>query len=285
MSQGIEACLKEAVEAVAPRLNPNKRKNCFELTGCDFMLTEDFQLKLIEVNSNPCLEFSCPHLEELLPRVMDDAFQLSVDTFFKPPSASGGASGGSGGGGSVTKATALALDRLRDAKARNRFQQVYGPALPGGEERRGGKKAAAIAAIPVGAGRRRSREEGGRVGSFERSSSGSSRPPPLPPSGAARNGSLRNSAPSTAAATVAAAAREGGKPNRSRHVKAMTRGGGSEGSEPNRRSMTWSTDEEDNSEYLDARDGFSGVTIGCADDPAAATAFDLNDGEIDFDDI
>ncbi len=34
-------------------LNPNKRDNCFELMGFDFMIDEDFRVWLIEVNTNP----------------------------------------------------------------------------------------------------------------------------------------------------------------------------------------------------------------------------------------
>jgi D-alanine-D-alanine ligase-like ATP-grasp enzyme len=35
------------------QLNPNRRKNCFELLGYDFLIDEDFRLWLIEVNTNP----------------------------------------------------------------------------------------------------------------------------------------------------------------------------------------------------------------------------------------
>ena len=46
------------------------------MLGCryDFMITENFDVTLIEVNSNPCLEFACDMLERLLVDVMDDAF-------------------------------------------------------------------------------------------------------------------------------------------------------------------------------------------------------------------
>lgn len=39
---------------------------------------------LIEVNTNPCLEESSKLLKTLLPRMVNDAFKLTVDTVFPP---------------------------------------------------------------------------------------------------------------------------------------------------------------------------------------------------------
>jgi hypothetical protein len=39
---------------------------------------------LIEVNTNPCLDLSSPLLEELIPRMLDDAFRLTIDSAFDP---------------------------------------------------------------------------------------------------------------------------------------------------------------------------------------------------------
>ena len=50
MQEQMRAALKDAVEAVAGRINPKRRRNCFELVGCDFMVSEDFRLVLIEVH-------------------------------------------------------------------------------------------------------------------------------------------------------------------------------------------------------------------------------------------
>lgn len=41
--------------ASQPRINPNKRNNCFELLGLDFLIDEDFRTWLLEVNTNPYL--------------------------------------------------------------------------------------------------------------------------------------------------------------------------------------------------------------------------------------
>lgn len=60
-------------------LDPNKRKNCFELFGFDFILDEDFNVWMIEVNTNPCIEESSTLLKAYLPRLIDDMLKLSVD--------------------------------------------------------------------------------------------------------------------------------------------------------------------------------------------------------------
>jgi hypothetical protein len=40
------------------------------------------KLWLIEVNTNPCLEESSLILENLLPRMIDDAFKITIDEIF-----------------------------------------------------------------------------------------------------------------------------------------------------------------------------------------------------------
>ena len=58
------------------------RKNCFEIYGYDFMIDEKFNPFLIEINTNPGFEFSSPLINMLLPRLIDDAFKLTIDTDF-----------------------------------------------------------------------------------------------------------------------------------------------------------------------------------------------------------
>jgi len=59
------------------------RKYTFELVGYDFIIDSDFSVKLIEVNTNPCLEESSTLLKQYLPRMIDDALRLTVDTIFQ----------------------------------------------------------------------------------------------------------------------------------------------------------------------------------------------------------
>jgi hypothetical protein len=65
-------------------MNPNKRKNVFELFGFDFMIDEDFRTWLIEVNTNPYLGTPNAYMEQLMPRMLDDMFRIVVDPILEP---------------------------------------------------------------------------------------------------------------------------------------------------------------------------------------------------------
>ena len=54
----------------------------FELFGYDFLVDEDFRLWLIEVNTNPYLGIPNKFISELLPKMIDDMFELTLDTHF-----------------------------------------------------------------------------------------------------------------------------------------------------------------------------------------------------------
>lgn len=73
--------------SVRNRLNPNKRKNCFELFGFDFLLDEDFRVWLIEINTNPYLGTPNKEMEILVPKMMNDLFSLVLDVHYAPGTA------------------------------------------------------------------------------------------------------------------------------------------------------------------------------------------------------
>ncbi len=56
--------------SVKKKINPENRKYCMEIFGYDFILDEEINPWLIEVNTNPCIEESSPLLEMLLPRML-----------------------------------------------------------------------------------------------------------------------------------------------------------------------------------------------------------------------
>ncbi len=54
----------------------------FELFGYDFILDGDFNVWLIECNTNPCLELNAKWLEIIIPRMIEDMLRLTVDLSF-----------------------------------------------------------------------------------------------------------------------------------------------------------------------------------------------------------
>ena len=65
------------------KINGFNRKNCFEIFGYDFILDEDYNPFLLEINTNPGYEISSPIIEMLLPRMIDDALRLTIDKEFE----------------------------------------------------------------------------------------------------------------------------------------------------------------------------------------------------------
>jgi hypothetical protein len=70
--------------SVRRKMNPNNRKHMFELFGFDFLLDEDFRLWLLEINTNPFLGTPNKFMEDLVPKMIEDLIQLTVDPIFKP---------------------------------------------------------------------------------------------------------------------------------------------------------------------------------------------------------
>ena len=68
--------------AAKGKMNFLNRKYCFEIFGYDFIIDEKYEPFLLEINTNPGLEISSPLINELLPRMIDDAFKLTIDKEF-----------------------------------------------------------------------------------------------------------------------------------------------------------------------------------------------------------
>ena len=49
------------------------------------MIDSNYKPVLIEVNSNPCLEFACPLLRQLITALIDSVFKVAVDGLCPPP--------------------------------------------------------------------------------------------------------------------------------------------------------------------------------------------------------
>jgi tubulin polyglutamylase TTLL1 len=69
----------------ARNFHNSSKEHTFEILGYDFMLDEDLQPWLIEINTNPCLETSCEVLDAIIPSMVDNAIKIAIDPVFKPP--------------------------------------------------------------------------------------------------------------------------------------------------------------------------------------------------------
>ncbi len=65
-------------------IDPVRRAHTFEIFGYDFMIDQNFKVYLIEANTNPCLELSCPLLARIIPAMLDSAFRIALDPLFPP---------------------------------------------------------------------------------------------------------------------------------------------------------------------------------------------------------
>jgi hypothetical protein len=66
-------------------IHRSKYKSCFEIFGYDFILSDQLKPYLIEINTNPSLEKASDVVLELIPKMLDDAFKLTLDVAFPPP--------------------------------------------------------------------------------------------------------------------------------------------------------------------------------------------------------
>ena len=65
------------------KINKKNAKYCFEILGYDFIIDCNLDVWLLEVNDNPGLCESSPLIKILVPRMLDDAFRLTIDKVFQ----------------------------------------------------------------------------------------------------------------------------------------------------------------------------------------------------------
>jgi tubulin polyglutamylase TTLL1 len=62
----------DSIKATYRQLDKFGRHHTFEVFGYDFMVEETQAVKLIEVNTNPCLELSSNYLSRIIPAMIDN---------------------------------------------------------------------------------------------------------------------------------------------------------------------------------------------------------------------
>ena len=79
----LKEIIKLTMYSAKDKINSNNRNYQFEIFGYDFMLDQDFNVFLIEINTNPGLEESSPWIKIIVPRMLDDALRLTLDQIFE----------------------------------------------------------------------------------------------------------------------------------------------------------------------------------------------------------
>lgn len=79
---GIRNIVKDTVKCLALNV---QTLNSFEVFGYDFLIDDRLKPWLLEVNTNPCLELSCPLLARLIPEMLDNSLAIALDPLFPQP--------------------------------------------------------------------------------------------------------------------------------------------------------------------------------------------------------
>ena len=72
-----------SIKSVGTKLIKTNPVLCFEIFGYDFIIDNDFNPWILEINNNPGLCISSPVIQKLVPRMLDDAFRLTIDKVFE----------------------------------------------------------------------------------------------------------------------------------------------------------------------------------------------------------
>lgn len=66
---------QDSMRAVSRKVDPNRKSLTMEIFGYDFMIDEDMNVWMIEVNTNPCFELSSPYLARLIPAMIENSLR------------------------------------------------------------------------------------------------------------------------------------------------------------------------------------------------------------------
>ena len=72
-----------SMKAVGKKLLRTNPVLSFEIFGYDFIIDNEFKPWILEINNNPGLVISSPVIQKIIPRMLDDAFRLTIDKIFE----------------------------------------------------------------------------------------------------------------------------------------------------------------------------------------------------------
>ena len=82
MINKIKFLVELSFKAVGEKIIRTPNVLSFELFGYDFIIDNEYNPWILEINNNPGLSISSPVIEKIIPRMMDDAFRLTIDKIF-----------------------------------------------------------------------------------------------------------------------------------------------------------------------------------------------------------
>ena len=71
----MKSMAQDSMRAVSRKIDPNRKSYSYEIYGYDFMIDEDLNVWMIEVNTNPCFELSSPYLARLIPAMIENCLK------------------------------------------------------------------------------------------------------------------------------------------------------------------------------------------------------------------
>lgn len=81
--QGIKNLVEVSMNCVGNKLNCKKNTLSFQIFGYDFIIDRNFKPWILEINYNPGLQISSKVIENIVPRMVDDAFRMNIDEVFE----------------------------------------------------------------------------------------------------------------------------------------------------------------------------------------------------------
>lgn len=78
----IKHLIELSMSSVGKKFYRENSKFSFQIFGYDFIIDKNFKAWLLEINDNPGLSESSPLIKMLVPRMIDDAFRLTLDRLF-----------------------------------------------------------------------------------------------------------------------------------------------------------------------------------------------------------
>ena len=83
MIEKMKLLVEISMKAVGKKLLRTNPVLSFEIFGYDFIIDNEFNPWLLEINNNPGLAISSSVIEKIIPRMLDDAFRLTIDKIFE----------------------------------------------------------------------------------------------------------------------------------------------------------------------------------------------------------